>query len=340
MAKCLVLSASIAHLDGFTDRDYGAVTKQEVILRKTSVAVAFAIALVCAMFAGGRSSSASPVTATPTPVPHANITIRHTLDGVPFIVDSDRPATAYVGDSSCGFLHVPEFSAERIVDIVKWPWTGCSTANEPIRICVVSPTTQGQFCTNPFLFTGDDVAVDLAWPASAWQQLPKVTAHFVRDGQPVPVTILGWWFATGDAICDAHIAPTHTSPPVVTTAVVASALSVPQDTPVSVCGQAGTKRVARFTTQEFGDVEGTFDFAGNDVTFDVDVGPSATATPTPLAQVSSSPMPPTPSPASLPPAGGQPDTNGVPIAALAGSLVALAGGAILASAWTGRKRRA
>lgn len=303
-------------------------------MHKTSIAVALALALVCAMLAGGRTSSANLTTSTPTPVPQANITIRHTLDGVPFIVESSLPDSAYVGDSRCGFPHIPEFSGERMVDIVKWPWAGCSTANEPIRICVpVVPTAAGPFCTDPFLFTGDDVAVDLPWPASAWEQMPKVTAHFVRDGQPVPVTIIAWSFATGDPTCDAYIAPPHTTPPVLTTAVVANALSIPPGDPTSACGQSGTKRVARFRTQEFGDVEATFDYAGADVTFDVNVSPSASAIPSPSTA-------PSPSTGSLPYTGGQPDSNHFPFAVLAGCLVTLAGSAMLAGAWAGRKRRA
>jgi len=302
-------------------------------LRKTSVAVVFAITLVCAMLAGGHASSANLTTSTPTPVPRANITIRHTLDGVPFIAESSLPDTAYVGDSECGFPHVPEFSAERIVDIVEWPWVECSTSREPIRICIPAALTVGPFCTNPFLFTGDDVAVDLAWPASAWNPLPTVTAHFVRDGQPVSVTILGWWFSTGDTICDTHITPPRTSPPVVTTAVVTSAYIIPRSASVAECSQIGTKRIARFTTQEFGDVEGTFDYAGADVTFDVEVSPAASVTPSPSP-------PPSPSPGSLPHTGGQPGRNRIPVAAVAGCLVALAGVAMLAGARAGRKRRA
>ena len=99
------------------------------------------------MFANsGVSKSADLATQTATPVPRANVAIRHTLDGVPFIVDSSLPDIAYVGDAECGFPHIPEFSGERIVDVVKWPWAEFSTANEPIRICVHgTPNTQGPF---------------------------------------------------------------------------------------------------------------------------------------------------------------------------------------------------
>jgi hypothetical protein len=284
------------------------------------VVAAITFAFSCAMLANGRDSSANPIISSPTPIPQAHITIRHMLDGVPFIAPADGPWNARVGDSECGIMHGNAIGFDRLVDVIDWPWSTCATGN-PVSFCY-----RIELCSDEFFFDGNDATIDMPWPRSAFLGVPIITAHFAHNGQPQSVTVTAWSFSTDGETCDSG-----TTTPVLTNAL--TALWWGGD----VCGQPASQGRAQFTTQEFGDIAATFTWQGADLTFDIDTGALITPTPSPSPVTTTSPNP-SATPAKLPSAGGPRTATGVPIVGI-GAVIALLGAATVACAWTGRKRR-
>jgi hypothetical protein len=166
---------------------------------------------------------------------------------------------------------------EVIVDSLPWPWktrAPCNHTGVPVQLCI---DADGSLCTDEFVFTGDDVTVDMEWSElEGFPDPPTISANFVHEAQPQLVTLLNWSFHTANTSCGGGQ----------TTPVVLS--SVTRWWPLSThegCADPPLDIVGRFETEELGELEGAFTWNGGDIVLEVETGVSlSTPTPSPFPQ--------------------------------------------------------
>jgi hypothetical protein len=243
-------------------------------------------------------TSPPPPTPTPAPAYSSRITIHSLLRGVPLLgapLPGSALSGAIVDGWDCGRMVLAVIGEAGPVIVAGWPWHDYAPCNEvgvPVKICVSSDQT----CTEGFIFQGHDMDVDMNWPEIPY--LHTVTAHFVRNGVPQSVTLTGWSIDAGVTFNGQVVScSSGTTPPVILSDVI---------TPWYGGQYCGGDVHARFTTAEFGELSGTFNWVGNaDVDYDVVVpaaSPSTSQSPVPTAVPTMAPV----TPAALPSAGGPP----------------------------------
>ncbi len=216
----------------------------------------------------------------------------------------NRIGRAIVDGERCS-VKVTADVLQTVVHWTSWPWYDyppCNLTGVPATICYGLWTS----CSEEFIFNGDDVTVDIDWALDG-PDPPTVTARFEHAGREQPVTLLAWWFRAGAVDCGQG----DTEPVTLSSVTAWWPLKSAE-----ACSVPGTDILVSVLTEEFGELEGSFQWASEDVTFAVDTGillstptasPSASpTTPTPPATDAPSPAGTTPTPAGLPEAGGPP----------------------------------
>lgn len=296
-------------------------------LRRSAILVACVLLASAVLFCadgwtGARAESPTP---RPTAAPYSSkIAVTYTYRGLPVITLVTPLQLAYIdGSKVCG-RGVSHITYETIVSVTLWPWGSnppCNEVGASVRVCEAPE----QFCSNEFVYTGEDAGVELPiqdLPAD----IPLATARFVHDGVPQTVTITAWLFLAGGQVCAAS--SSLTDPAVVS--VVAWGIA-------SKCVPSGDVHV-RFTTVELGDLEATFEWNGDDVGYDVDTG-TFLQTPSPSPKVTPSVTIPseTASPAQLPKSGGRPEGSHPSVAK--GAFIAMLFAASISALFIAAQRR-
>jgi hypothetical protein len=168
-------------------------------------------------------------------------------------------------------------------------------------MCIV-----GTVCTDDFIFTGEDVTTDAEWSVlPGMRELPRITMLFAHAGVAQPVTLTHWSFASAGMDCGHN----RTGP-----VTLDSLIYVWSGYTVFGCEDIGREVEAKFTTEEFGELTGSFTWLGEDVDIEIDTG-TLLVTPIPSPSPTSDQTPPASSPspivtpAALPVAGGQTDAG-------------------------------
>ncbi|MEE8518907.1 MAG: hypothetical protein V3S98_07265 [Dehalococcoidia bacterium] len=191
---------------------------------------------------------------------------------------------------------------QTVVNSELWPWHDeppCNLTGVPVSICYGAWTV----CSEEFIFTGEDFTVDVEWSSDPDHDPTQstVTARFGHAGVEQPVTFLAFYFRAGAVNCGSG-----GSFPVTLSSVTAQwpLKSHP------ACSVHGTDILVRVVTEEFGELEGSFQWQGESVVVEVDTGALlATPSPSPTPSLSSGTTTPTagPSePAAFPTTGGPP----------------------------------
>ena len=182
--------------------------------------------------------------------------------------------------------------------LVEWPWrrqpAECAQIGVPVTLCVPP-----RVCSDEFIFDGSDETV---WIDRPLGDSPFVTGYFKMNGLLATAMILRFQYWTGGQLC-LELGGEVPLPDV-------PAFGNTWFLPGFPCSVIGAPITAVFTTEEYGDVTGSFVWSGESVEYDVILPPSAsTASPTPAPTVTptptASPGPPA-QPAALPRTGGQP----------------------------------
>ncbi len=274
----------------------------------------FVLALATLGAAGVSTASADTPTPSPGPIPagSGNVHVRNTLDGEPFIDTVALLGQALVGGQTC-ILFLTTVSIETIVQSTYWPWDDEPPCNQPGASSRMCHSVALHICSDEFIFTGDDVTVDVELGPHTPDAVPIVRFRFVHDGSAQPVTLLSWSFKSGGG---KHCTVGSTDPTIVSTVV--TGWIGPTGGPRGVCATVGQEVDVRFKTEEFGELEGSFTWLGEDVTVAIDTGaflstptasPSVSPSPTTAATDTPSPTGTTPTPAGLPETGGQPGSS-------------------------------
>ena len=283
------------------------------------VAALTAVLVAGALLGSGSSGPASASETSPTPgtAPRGSaiVTVRYTLDGVPLATNVGRLPFATVDGHEC-FRAVFFDIFETIVQMVFWPWSDdppCNATGVPVRMCQSSRAT---LCTQEFIFEGEDVMVDMERDdhPPGLSDYPAVMVNFGHDGVAQPVTLLWWHFGSPSVDCGVG--------GVEFPATVSSFVRVWPTVPREECKTLGLDLTATFDTEEFGVLQASFQWQGEDVTLEIDTGsllstPTPTPTPAPTGAPTAGPTPTgTPGPVSLPEAGGPPPGGGTSMRAL------------------------
>jgi hypothetical protein len=255
-------------------------------------------------------------TATPTTVPKysAKIAVHYTYRGIPAIALAEPIGRATVDGVGC-VTNTNAVVFESIVGQTVWPWRDgppCNVANSAVRLCIF--VTE---CSEEFVFDGSDEEVELRLPEKPTSEPGHsfVVGHFVHDGVPQTVSITAWKFVVGNFVCSIGWIDSGGSLPAVVSEIGRTWPTSPQ------CESTGSPVNVTFTTQELGDLEGTFVWDGSDVDYEIETGAFLqTATPAVTSSVSPSAAA---TPGSLPQAGGSPGSRG------AAELVGLVGFGLL-----------
>lgn len=235
------------------------------------------------------SSDASTFDDAGTPPDTPTLTVRNTLDGVPFITTVTPIGRAIVDGQECSTA-VAAVVYDTILNETPWPIfpsPPCNSIGVPTRICYSPLFT---LCSDEFVWEGSDLQVDMPWPEEPGK--PKIITHFAHQGVTQPVTVLGWEFATDSRTCGGGNTPPATVPSIVS--------YWPAATPG--CDILDMDAQISFLTEEFGILEGSFVWNREDVALEIDTG-ALLDTPTPSATVKATDTS-TPAPAQLPEAGG------------------------------------
>ncbi|MEX0683618.1 MAG: hypothetical protein WD904_12895 [Dehalococcoidia bacterium] len=265
-----------------------------------AIAVGLAEGESNATSADSATSDASPTPGT-APVASAIVSVRNTLDGVPLIIGLGHLELASVNGERCSTLVTGDIF-EALIRWTAWPWNNkapCNMTGVPVRLCHDPLLT---YCSDEFIFDGEDVLVDMEWGSfPGILDAPATTVRFSHDGVAQPVTLLGWEFRAGAVYCGAGGVQVGQGSAVVTGFVRPWALK-------QGCTAPSLDVIATFATEEFGELEGAFTWLGADLTLDVDTG-FLLGTPTAAPTAPASPQTSGASlftPAGLPAAGGPP----------------------------------
>lgn len=152
------------------------------------VALSFVVSvLALSLWSGARAETPTPTPAT-APADASALTIHNLHNGVPYIGGqlSSRPINiSYVDGHECNRLALQAVTPLGLLIETRWPWYGgypCGAIGVPAQVCI----DLFGHCAD-FVYEGTDVSVDFDW--APLRPGPTVTAHFVHDGSPQPVTI-------------------------------------------------------------------------------------------------------------------------------------------------------
>jgi len=237
---------------------------------------AFAIVLACGtIFCGERTSAASDPAQTIVPVGSTRITAAYTYGGIPLIAPAVTPlSVAYVDGQFCSQV-VQAVVYEAIWNGTAWPWnppspsqTPCNWTPATIRICEAPALG----CAPEFVYRGEDRIIE----SPLDQAIPNrrlAVANFTHKGIPQTVSVTGWIFTVGDRVCGAGGTSSLYVPP----AIISSVGRFWPPSPA--CDE--TQVTVRFNTLEFGELEGSFEWTGETIHYNVETG-GFTSTPSPV----------------------------------------------------------
>lgn len=271
---------------------------------------------------GGTAPTASGDTPTPSPVPPgaATISVFFTADGIP-TAGPGPISQSYVNGQPCNWI-----TATVVFATLSWqvPWPPVSTdpncyqQNPSVSICA-------DICSEPFQFTGQDASVVIDYPVPPGLLL--VTARFQSASSPAGVDLAAIEFRAGPFLC--HSMGGSVPVPGATGYVTPWASS---DVSGPCTADGADISVTAYTT-DYGELTGAFTWDGASADAFIEVPVTATPSPTPDETPSpTSPPPPppppvAPTPASLPDAGGQPESasrqSGIALAMI-GAIAAVA----------------
>ncbi|MCH7717880.1 MAG: hypothetical protein IIB21_00280 [Chloroflexi bacterium] len=201
----------------------------------------------------------------------STVSVRFLFQGEPIIVARGAPLVSANGQN-CPFASIPE-ADEGAGWGISWPVTDdpppCAETGTTLQICF------GSLCVQT-LWEGEDVTVELEFPRPPGASL--VTARFVDGSTPVSVSITDWDYLVQGETCIIG----QSRGPVVTTSVISRFWPARTD-PTTSCGDSGAAVSAVFLTEEFGEIQGSFVWTGQDVVFDVPVS-EAQVSDTPTAE--------------------------------------------------------
>lgn len=276
-------------------------------------------------------SASSPTPGTVPAFPTV-VGVRNTLSGLPLVAVNGHLRHAIVAGEICTRATTDEVF-ETIVNTAPWPWYDqppCNLTGVPVRFCINS---QLGFCSEEFIFEGEDAIADIDWSFfPGVLELPAVTVNFGHGGVVQPVTLLAWSFESPGISCNAG----ETYPALLSTFVNVWTAAA------TGCGVHGLEIAVSLTTEEFGELEESFTWLGEDVSVEVDTGsllPTPTASPNSTSVPTAAPTEPAATatvsgPIALPGAGGPPAADGVSERTL-GSLVLGVLGVVVATVGIG-----